>query len=76
VQVSDSWRTYLEPVVLLSRAGVSSRLKEPRSTLAGVDVVGLFLFRLLLPADDRKLDSVHDSRVYFMRTFYRFTKHK
>jgi hypothetical protein len=48
---------YLDEVVLLSSAGVSSRLKEPRSALAGARAGLLLLFRV--EEEERKLDSAH-----------------
>jgi hypothetical protein len=46
-------------VVLLSSAGVSSRLKDPRSALAGAIVGLLLLFRVEEEEEERKLDSTH-----------------
>jgi hypothetical protein len=48
-------------VVLLSSAGVSSRLKEPRSALAGARAGLLLLFRVE-EEEERKLDSTHASQ--------------
>jgi hypothetical protein len=44
-------------VVLLRSAGVSSRLKEPRSALAGARAGLLLLFKV--EEEERKLDSTH-----------------
>jgi len=49
-------------VVLLSSAGVSSRLKEPRSALAGARAGLLLLFRVEEDEEERKLDSAHASQ--------------
>ena len=50
---------YLELVDLLRRAGVSRRLNDPRSVLAGVEVrSGLLLLLFRVEEEDaRKLDS-------------------
>ncbi len=50
---------YLDEVVLLSSAGVSSRLKDPRSALAGARAGLLLLFRVEDEEEERKLDSAH-----------------
>ncbi len=44
---------------MLSKAGVSSRLKDPRSALAGAIVGLLLLFRVEEEEEERKLDSAH-----------------
>ncbi len=55
----DSDLHYLDEVVLLSSAGVSSRLKDPRSALAGARAGLLLLFRVEEEEEERKLDSAH-----------------
>jgi hypothetical protein len=48
-------------VVLLSSAGVSRRLKDPRSALAGA-IIGLLLLFRVEDEEERKLDSAHASQ--------------
>ncbi len=55
----DSDLHYLDEVVLLSSAGVSSRLKDPRSALAGARAGLLLLSKLEAEEEERKLDSTH-----------------